>query len=287
MNEIDDDSPYEMIIEAHPKGLGLDLKSLFHYRDLLWLMVRRDLVLKYKQTFLGPLWVVLQPLLVTLVFSVVFARIVRVPTGGVPAVLFYLSSLLPWLYFSQSFNAISVSLLEQAPLFGKVYFPRLIVPISLVLSHLITFLIQLLVFSGVYFLFKEGIVGGENPLSLSLGGLPFLLLQTASLSLGVGLLFSAVTVKYRDLKNLLGILTQIWLYATPVIYPLSIVPEKWKWLMAINPMAWIIETYRHVFLGLNTLHLGLGILSILMTLLILAAGIIAFQKVERTFVDTV
>ncbi|MBI1882867.1 MAG: ABC transporter permease [Chlamydiae bacterium] len=267
----------ETIIDERRTWFFLDGKSLLGYRDLLFLMVRREWVAKYKQTLLGPFWFLLQPLLLTSVFSLVFGKIIRVPTQGIPMLSFYLCGLLPWAFFSQCLNSISNCLVDQAPLFAKVYFPRLIIPLSLVLSHLMTFLIQVIFFLGVSFSF--------SPRFLML---PFCVLHTALLGSGVGLLFSAMTAKYRDLKFLLGFLTQVWMYGTPIVYPLTLVPEKWRWISEINPLTAVIEEYRHFYFGTPfVIHPQMMALSILFTLFVFLTGLLMFNRVQETFVDFV
>ncbi len=277
---------YEIVIQPTRGWFAIDWKGLLHYRDLLVLLVRRDFVSKYKQTVLGPAWFILQPLLTILVFSVIFGRVAKIPTDGHPPLLFYLCGLLPWNYFSQSLNTISNSLVANANLYSKVYFPRLIIPLSVVLSNLFAFLLQFVMFSGFYFYFKFFTVAGShiNP-NLFILVLPFLLLQTAAISLGVGLWISALTTKYRDFQHLVGFLTQLWMYVTPVIYPLSVVPTRWRFVLALNPMSGVVEAYRYAFFGTGLVDPAYLLISAVVTLTILITGLIIFSKVERTFVD--
>lgn len=277
----------EIVIQPNRSWLSFDWKGFWHYRDLLFLLVRRDFVAKYKQTVLGPAWFVIQPLLTTVVFTIVFGKIARIPTNGIPPLLFYLCGLLVWAYFSQCLSGVSASLKANANLFAKVYFPRMIAPLSVLMSHFLFFLIQLSIFSGFYIYFKFFKMAGP---AISPNGwlflLPFLTLQAAALAFGAGLWIAALTVRYRDLQHLVSMLIQFWMYATPIIYPASAVPEKWRIVTMINPMASIVEAYRHAFFGAGIVNLGQVFISVVLTALVLFSGILIFNKVERTFVDT-
>jgi lipopolysaccharide transport system permease protein len=278
---------YEITLRPETGWLSIELKSVWHYRDLLSLLVWRDFVAKYKQTILGPLWFVIQPLLMTVVFTVVFSTVAGLPTDGLPPILFYLCGQLGWNYFAQSLSSGSATLVSNAGLFSKVYFPRLVVPLSALISNLFAFAIQAATFFAFFFYFKYSQKSGAFGLSWHAALLPLLVLQTAALSLGVGLIMSALTAKYRDLTHLTGLIIQVWMYATPVIYPLSKVPERWQWVASLNPMTPIVEAYRLMLLGTGTVvpqHLAL---SVIMTSLLLVAGLLLFGKVEKTFVDTI
>lgn len=263
----------------------INFSNLWNYRDLILLFVKRDFVAFYKQTVLGPLWFLLQPLFTTIVFTIVFGRIARIPTDGLPQVLFYMSGIMIWNYFANCLNKTSDTFVSNASIFGKVYFPRIAVPISIVITSLITFAIQFglfLAFWAYYYLDGSNIKA--SPLILLT---PLLLLQMAALGLGLGILISSMTTKYRDLKFVVGFGVQLWMYATPIVYPMSQIPEKWQWLSALNPMSAIVETTRYAFLGagiVSPLHL---FISLGTTLLVLMAGIIMFSRIEKTFMDTV
>jgi len=266
----------------------LNLKDLLHYSDLLWLLVRRDFVAQYKQTVLGPLWFVLQPLMTTVVFTVIFGNVAKIPTDGLPTLLFYLCGTLAWGYFSRCLSGTSTTFLSNAGLFGKVYFPRLIVPMAVVMSNLISFAIQLatfLCFWVYYKFFTEA--GARFGMTLSVLTLPLLLVQSAAIGLGVGLWMSALTAKYRDFVHLAGFLTGLWMYATPVVYPLSLITGKWRILMSLNPMTGIVECYRYAFLGKGTVDPMYLAISAGSTILLLLTGIVIFSRTERTFIDTV
>jgi lipopolysaccharide transport system permease protein len=281
-------SSYQLVIRPNRSWLRIDYQSIWEYRDLLLLLVRRDFVSKYKQTVLGPAWFVLQPLLTTLVFTVVFGGLARLSTDGVPPVLFYLCGLTGWSYFAQSVTSTSSTFVSNAHLFGKVYFPRLIVPLSAVLSNLLAFGIQLGTFAAVYAYFKffttAGASFGPRP---ELMLFPLLVAQIAMLSLGVGLWMSALTAKYRDFAHLSGFIIQLWMYATPVIYPLSIMPKNWRWVAVLNPMTVPVESFKVLFLGAGSLSSAHVCLSAAVTIFVLLTGLLAFQNVERNFVDSV
>jgi lipopolysaccharide transport system permease protein len=278
----------EIHIRPNRSWFRIDWRDLWGYRDLFGLMVTRDFLVKYKQTILGPAWFILQPLLMTLIFTVIFNRVAKIPTDGLPPFLFYLCGQLGWNYFSTTFTATSNILTINAGLFGKVYFPRLVVPFSIGTSNLLAFLIQFATFAcfWIYFRFFT-LVGHKLVISIAALCLPLLLFQTALLALGVGLLSSAITAKYKDLSYALPLVTQLWLYATPVIYPLSQVPQKWLWLIELNPMAPIVESYKKILLGEGTVVPAVLLLSIAVTLVLFFTGLMYFHKAERTFIDTV
>jgi len=247
--------------------------------------VRRDFVSFYKQTILGPLWFFIQPLLTTIVFTVVFGKIANMPTNGLPPFLFYMSGVVAWSYFANCLDKTSNTFIANAGIFGKVYFPRLVVPISIVITNGSTFLIQFIMLIGfiVYFY----MAGANIHPNWWIFFTPLLLLQMALLGLGVGLLIASLTTKYRDLGFVVGFGVQLWMYATPIVYPISQVPEKWQWLFAMNPMAPVIETFRHAFLGGGAVKMIHMAISIIMTLIILTSGLLLFSKVEKSFMDTV
>ena len=281
-------SNYEIVIRPTRGWLRLNLAETWQYRDLLFLLVHRDFVAKYKQTILGPAWFVLQPLLTTVVFSIIFGGIAKIPTDGLPPMLFYLAGLLGWNYFAQTFQSSSSTLVANAGLFGKVYFPRLVVPLSAVISNLFAFALQLAMLLAFWIYFKLFTsAGGLFGFSAGIVWLPLVLLQIAALSLGVGLWLSALTAKYRDFTFLSGFIIQLWMYATPVIYPLSQIPEKWRWIAVLNPMTMPVEAIKIMFLGQGTVVGAYALLSLSISVLLLLSGILVFNKIEKTFVDTV
>ena len=279
---------YELVIRPTRGWLHLNLREVWRYRDLLFLLVHRDFVAKYKQTILGPAWFVLQPLLTTIVFTVIFGAVAQISTDGLPPMLFYLAGLLGWNYFAQVFLSSSSTLVGNASLFGKVYFPRLIVPLSAVISNLIALALQFVTFLFFWSYFKFFTASGNSfAFSSTIIWFPLLLVQIAALSLGVGLWLTALTAKYRDFAFLTGFIIQIWMYATPIIYPLSQIPEKWKWLAVLNPMTMPIETIKYMLLGQGRVVVSDLAASAGLTFILLLSGILVFNKVEKTFVDTV
>jgi lipopolysaccharide transport system permease protein len=279
---------HEIVIEPNRGWLRIDWREMWEYRDLLRLLVRRDFLAKYKQTLLGPAWFILQPLLTAAMFVVVFGRIAQIPTEGIPAPLFYLCGLLAWNYFAQNVAAGATTFTANAQLFGKVYFPRLVVPAATIVSNLFAFVLQLAPFAVIFCYYKFFTAAGAD---ISTGWrilfVPLLLVQTSLFSLGVSLWMSASTAKYRDLVHLNAFIIQLWMFATPVIYPLSKIPARLEWLAWLNPMAAIVEAFRIVLLGRGELSAACLIASILITLVITISGIVVFQKMERTAVDRV
>ena len=266
---------------------SVELAGLWRYRDLLSLLVWRDFVSKYKQTILGPLWFIIQPLSMTLVFTVIFGKIAGLSTDGLPPVLFYLCGQLGWNYFAQNFASNSATFVNNAALFGKVYFPRLVVPLAALVSNLLAFAIQLATFVCFYLYFKYGRGAGGLGMDWHVVLLPLLVLETAVFSLGVSLVMSALTAKYRDLTHLSALLIQVWMYATPVIYPLSEFPVRWRWVAALNPMTPIVESFRLILLGVGTVTPLQIVASMATTVVVTAAGLMLFSRVEKTFVDLV
>ena len=269
-----------------PKSGWFDfhLKELVRYRDLIFLFVKRNFVSRYKQTILGPAWALIQPLLTTVVFTVVFGNIAGLAAEGVPSFLFYMSGNIAWQYFSGCLTATANTFTGNAGILGKVYFPRLVMPISTVLTNLISFAIQFAMF--VVFVVVYWVRGEVQPSMYALM-LPVLLLHMAMLSLGVGIIISSLTTKYRDLKMLIGFGVSLWMYGTPVAYDIGIVPQKYMGLYMLNPMTPIINTFRKAFLGLGDFNLSYYLSSWGVTLVVLFLGLMLFSRVEKTFMDTV
>ncbi len=275
---------FDVVIKPKSGWFDIDLKEVWKYRDLIFLFVRRNFVSHYKQTVLGPAWAIIQPLLTTVVFTVIFGGIAGLAAEGVPSFLFYLSGTVAWTYFSACLTQTADTFTGNAGILGKVYFPRIVMPISTVLTNLISFAIQLFVFLAfVVFYWLSGAVAPNAAVLL----LPILVLHMAMLSLGTGVIISALTTKYRDLKMLVGFGVQLWMYATPVAYDMGIIPSKYMPLYLLNPMTPVINTFRYAFLGLGELNPVYSIISWGVTILVLALGIILFSRVEKTFMDTV
>ena len=280
------DDDWSLVIRPHNRLFDLHLDDVWRYRDLLWMFVRRDFVAVYKQTILGPLWFFIQPLLTTLIFTVIFSGVAQIPTDGFPAMLFYLAGMTPWNYFSTCLTKTSNTFVANAGIFGKVYFPRLIVPLSIVVSTIIQFGIQFMLFVVVliYFLATGAAVAPQWGWIVVLT--PALVLLMAALGLGAGIVVSSLTTKYRDFTFLIAFGVQLMMYATPIIFPMSAVPEKWRWLIQLNPMTAPIEAFRAIFLGGPIPWSALGF-STALTAALLFVGIVIFNKVEKSFMDTV
>lgn len=273
------------LVTSKRKWFSVDLKELWRYRDLAILFVKRDLKNSYKQTVLGPLWILINPFLSTTVFTVIFGVIANISTDGVPQFLFYMAGNILWTFFSNCLSRGTGTFLGNAHLFGKVYFPRLIMPIAGVMYYGLTFFIQFVVFFILVLIYMfTGSAVHINAIALLL---PVLLLQTASLGIGTGLIISSVTTKYRDLNVLVGFGVSLWMYITPVVYPVSQIPDFLGWLAYANPVAPIMETFRYAFLGsgsFNPLYWGF---SLCVTAVVLLFGVLVFNRVEKNFIDTV
>lgn len=286
MKKIEEEYDWDLEIAGKTRLLDFNLQETWHYRDLLWILVKRDFVSFYKQTILGPLWFFVQPLFMTIVFTVVFGGIAKVETDGLPGFLFYLAGITAWNYFADCLTKTSTVFKDNAQLFGKVYFPRIILPLSIVFSNLVRFAVQLilLLIAMVYF----GFQGTFTPvLSWGLLLFPYLVLLMAFLGLGLGLIITALTTKYRDLTFLITFGVQLMMYATAVIYPLNSAPDQYRWLIEVNPMTFIVEAFRFAVLGKGFLTLGSMLYASLFTFACLVFGFLIFNKTERSFVDTI
>lgn len=272
-------------IQPHDSLLDLRLSEIWRYRDLLVLFVRRDFVSKYKQTILGPLWFFIQPIFQTITLSVVFGGMAKLSTDGIPPVLFYLAGITAWNYFSNCLRTTSNTFTTNAGLFGKVYFPRAITPLSVIVSNLIQFGIGLFLFLLIYGYFW--LTGYTLKPNLTLLLLPLLVVLMGLMGLGLGMLVSALTTKYRDLQFLVEFGVQLLMYATPVILPLSAIPAKYQSLMLINPMTGVIETFKYGFFGTGAFSWGLLGYSAGFTIVILLVGLVVFNYTEKNFMDVV
>ena len=274
-----------MIIRPRKKLLDVDLKGIWRYRDLWYMYVKRDLVTLYKQTILGPLWFFIQPILTTVMYMVVFGGLAKISTDGAPQPLFYLSGIMLWNYFSDSFNASSSVFTNNAVIFGKVYFPRLVVPLAGLTSNLVKMMIQLLLFIIVYIGYR--IAGVVLPLNWTLLLFPFLVLLLAFHALSWGLIISSITSKYRDLKFLVSFGLQLFMYATPVIYPLSVASGRMRTALELNPLTPIFEAFKYSCLGCGSLSWGGLLYSTVFMAVTLFFSVLVFNRVERNFMDTV
>lgn len=285
--EVSIPAPNEWDLEIKPKTgwFDIDLRELWRYRDLIGMFVKRDFVTLYKQTVLGPLWYIIQPLFTTLVFTIIFGKVAKISTDNIPPFLFYMSGNVVWSYFATCLGRTSDTFNSNAGIFGKVYFPRLTVPLSTVISGLLQFAIQFVLFLGFYFYF---IMKGAPIFSKWwIIGLPVLLIQMALLGLGTGILVSSMTTKYKDLRFAMGFVVQLWMYATPIVYPLSLVPDWLRPWYVLNPMVAVVESFRYAFLGSGAIQWSYIGISWMVTLLLLFAGIVLFSRIEKTFMDTV
>jgi lipopolysaccharide transport system permease protein len=264
----------------------LDIMHLWDYRDLLLLFAMRDIKVRYKQTLLGPAWLILQPLALTAVFTTMINGVAGISTGNQPAPLFYLTALIIWSYFSQIVHSISQVFLANEHLFSKIYFPRIIVPVSALLSNGVAVLIQFMVV--LVFLLTYGFAGTIDGLTWRIALFPFVALQLAAFSLAIGLVLAFSTAKYRDIANMTPFLIQVWMFVTPIIYPFSSIPEKYRTLTSlVNPLAVVVEESRWCFLGVSSLGAGQIAASVLSTAVSLVVGVIVYQRVERTVMDTI
>ena len=287
-NIINEDHEQQWDLEIKPQSsvFDLHLKDVWAYRDLLWLLVRRDFVSFYKQTIFGPLWFFIQPVFTTIIFTFIFSNLAKISTSDAPAPLFYMAGTVAWNYFADSLTKTSTVFKDNAPIFGKVYFPRLIMPISIVFSNLVKFGVQFILFLIllVYYIPDSHYRVQPNFYVLLF---PVVILLMAILGLGIGLIITALTTKYRDLAFVVTFGIQLMMYATPVIYPLSAAPLKYRSIIALNPMSGLIETFRYGFLGTGKFYPGAFIYSVIASLVIFLLGLIVFNKVEKNFVDTV
>lgn len=277
---------YNTIIKPKNKLFEVDFKEIWQYRDLLTMFVKRDIVTQYKQTILGPTWYLIQPALTTVMYMVVFGGIAGISTDGLPQALFYLSGIVLWQYFSDCLNKTSSTFTANQHIFGKVYFPRLLAPLATVTSNLLRMGIQFLLFVLVYlyFVIIKGVDVAPNIYALLT---PVLIIMLAGLSLGFGIIISSMTTKYRDLTILFTFVVQLWMYATPVIYPMSTMPDKYRWIIELNPLTSIFEAFKYGAMGVGAFSWGHLAYSFGFMVVLLGIGIVVFNKVQRSFMDTV
>lgn len=276
---------WKWTIEAKTRWFQWNLKELWQYKDLLNRFVRRDLIANYQQTVLGPFWIFLQPALTTLVYWLIFGKVARISTDGIPPVLFYLPGIIIWSYFSDCLNGTMYTFLQNSTLFSKVYFPRLIIPLSAVVSHTIRMLVQLLLFTGIYIFYLIFAEAVKPNLYILL--LPFLIILTAAFSLGTGLIISVMTARYRDLDYALQFVLRLFMFASPVVYPTSIVPEKYRFVFWLNPLTPIIESFRTAFFTNGPLHYKYLLLTLFSVTVILFTGLTLFKKRELNVMDII
>lgn len=283
--QITEQENWSLVIRPQRAWWDLRLGDLWRYRDLVWLFVWRDFVAYYKQTILGPLWYLIQPIMTTGVFTIIFGNIAQLSTDGLPPFLFYLAGNTVWAYFSACLTSTSDTFRGNAGLFGKVYFPRLAIPVSIVISQIISFGIRMLVFLGFFAYFLAS--GSDINPNWWILSLPILLFIMAGLGLGMGIIVSSLTTKYRDLQQLVGFGVQLLMYGTPVIYPLSSINGQWRWLILANPMTPVVEMFRFAFLGTSAISPMYLLYSMGFVFVVLLIGVLIFNRVETTFMDTV
>ncbi len=275
---------WDSVIESRHSLFDINLKELWHYRDLLVLFVRRDFVTVYKQTILGPLWFFIQPLLTTITFTIIFGNVAQLSTDGAPKVVFYMAGITLWGYFSSCLTTVSGDFNANAGLLGKVYFPRLIMPLTIVISNLMKFGVQFLLF--VCFVGYFTLQNQIHPNSWILLT-PLIIVLMALISMGIGLILSSMTTKYKDLNQLIGFGVQLFMYATPVIYPSSSVPQNYQWVVELNPLVGLFDYMRYAYLGVGNFNFSNLVYPFIFSLVILAIGILVFNKTQKTFMDTV
>lgn len=280
----------EWLFEITPKNkfFTLNLKEVWQYRDLLMLFVKRDVVTVYKQTVLGPLWYLIQPLFTSVTFTIIFNTVAGIETGTIPPFLFNLAGIMVWNYFTACLNDTSDTFKRNAAIFGKVYFPRIITPLSVVISNLIKFGIQFFIFVAFYLFFY--IQGAPLSLTVFVLFFPFLILLMGILGLGLGMLISSMVTKYRDLSYLIGFGVQLLMYLSAVMYPMALIREKmpdYAWLVQYNPLAYIIETTRYILLGVGTVSVWGLVYTVCITIIVFFVGLLVFNKTEKSFIDTV
>ncbi|HQH19422.1 MAG TPA: ABC transporter permease [Bacteroidales bacterium] len=279
------DKEWTEVIRPKRTWYDINLSEVWKYRDLVLIFVRRDFVAGYKQTILGPLWYIFQPLLTTIVFTIIFDKFAHISTNATPSVIFYMTGITAWNYFASCITKTSGTFINNAGIFGKVYFPRLTVPVSIVISNLITFCVQFLFMMGFWVYYY--LIGANIYITPYIFLIPVLLLLTALMGLGFGIIISSLTTKYKDLQFVVNFGVQLLMYATPIIYPLSSIPDKYKIIIMLNPMTSIIETFKYALLGRGTFSWEMLGYSGIFTLVILIIGLLLFNKIEQRFIDTI
>jgi len=277
---------FTIVIKPKEKLFAVDFKEMWRYRDLFTLFVKRNITTQFKQTILGPLWFIIQPTFTTIVYTFIFGGIAKMSTDGLPQSLFYLSGIVLWQYFSDCLGTSSGTFSGNAGLFGKVYFPRLIMPLTRITSNLLKLGIQLVMFVCIYIYYLHQ--GANIAPNIYILLTPVLILMLAMLALGVGIIVSSMTTKYRDLALLFGFVVSLWMYCTPIIYPISSIGnEKLRFIMSINPLTSIFEVFKYSTMGVGTFHAGQLLYSAAVIFVVLVIGILMFNKIQRKFMDTV
>lgn len=280
----DTEEEWDHVIQSQTSLFDLRLNEVWHYRDLLFLFVRRDFVTVYKQTILGPLWFFIQPILTTITFTIIFGNVAQLSTDGAPRLVFYMAGITLWNYFSTCLTSVSGVFNANAGIFGKVYFPRLIMPLTIVISNLMKFLVQFVMFLVfVFYFYFQGQIQPNFWILLT----PIVIVLMAVISMGIGLILSSMTTKYKDLTMLIGFGIQLFMYATPVIYPSSSVPEGYQWLIKTNPLSGLFDYMRFAYLGVGDFNMSSLLYPACFAFGIMAIGVVVFNKVQKSFMDTV
>ncbi len=284
----EDKSEWTSVIEPHERLLKVNLREVWNYRDLCSLFIKRNITTQFKQTIFGPLWYIIQPVMTVVIYMVVFGGIAKISTDGLPQPLFYLSGICLWQYFSDCLTKTSSTFIDNASIFGKVYFPRLVIPLANVISNLLRFCVQFGLFLIVYAIYQIWIIPGEIHTNWYILLLPLLVSMLAGLALGFGILFSSLTTKYRDISLLLEYFVRLWMFATPVIYPLSTIDnEKLRFVMSLNPLTGIVEAFKYAMLGEGRFSWAMLAYSFVFMIVLLSVGVVIFNRVQKTFMDTV
>ena len=284
----EDKNEWTSVIEPHERLLKVNLREVWNYRDLCSLFIKRNITTQFKQTIFGPLWYIIQPVMTVVIYMVVFGGIAKISTDGLPQPLFYLSGICLWQYFSDCLTKTSSTFIDNASIFGKVYFPRLVIPLANVISNLLRFCVQFGLFLIVYAIYQIWIIPGEIHTNWYILLLPLLVAMLAGLALGFGILFSSLTTKYRDISLLLEYFVRLWMFATPVIYPLSTIDnEKLRFVMSLNPLTGIVEAFKYAMLGEGQFSWAMLAYSFVFMIVLLAVGVVIFNRVQKTFMDTV
>ena len=284
----EDKNEWTSVIEPHERLLKVNLREVWNYRDLCSLFIKRNITTQFKQTIFGPLWYIIQPVMTVVIYMVVFGGIAKISTDGLPQPLFYLSGICLWQYFSDCLTKTSSTFIDNAGIFGKVYFPRLVIPLANVISNLLRFCVQFGLFLIVYAIYQIWIIPGEIHTNWYILLLPLLVAMLAGLALGFGILFSSLTTKYRDISLLLEYFVRLWMFATPVIYPLSTIDnEKLRFVMSLNPLTGIVEAFKYAMLGEGQFSWAMLAYSFVFMIVLLSVGVVIFNRVQKTFMDTV
>lgn len=275
---------WDLIIKGQSSLFDVNFKDLWHYRDLLFLFVKRDFVTVYKQTILGPLWFFIQPLLTTITFTIVFGVVAQLNTDGAPKIIFYMAGITLWNYFSTCLTTVAGVFTTNASIFGKVYFPRLIMPLTIVISNLMKFGVQFLLFLGFVSYFA---LRGQIHPNIYIALTPYIIILMALISMGIGLILTAMTTKYKDLTQLIAFGIQLFMYVTPVIYSSTSIPENYRWMVDLNPLVSLFDYMRFAYLGIGEFSIISLIYPTIFSLVSLTIGILVFNKSQKTFIDTV